>query len=220
MATPTLSDLRYLWYGGGSAEEYAFLLEMYNQGITAIQVLGRTYVGEAGITVSEPDEDGVVVISGQELEDRIRTVVLTADFPTAANDQTPEDITGMFLPTVIGGIYAITAPIRYQGLAAADGRVGFTHSGAGADLYWSSFGLSTGSASHVGSVATRDRLIGDNDQIGNPNDTDTSWARVEGTLFVGANAGNLQMQGSQGTATPTTPTVYRRGTRMTLERIS
>lgn len=38
MATPTLSDLRYAFYGGGSAAEYAALLEAVSMGRTAAEL--------------------------------------------------------------------------------------------------------------------------------------------------------------------------------------
>lgn len=45
MATPTLSDLRYIWYGGGSAAEYAFLQGASAAGISADDLMRLGYNG-------------------------------------------------------------------------------------------------------------------------------------------------------------------------------
>lgn len=67
MATPTLADLRYLWYGGGSAEEYAFLLQMKEAGISAADILARGFYESANpgeMTIGPVDPDtGISLIT-------------------------------------------------------------------------------------------------------------------------------------------------------------
>lgn len=45
MTTPTLSDLRYLFYGGGSAAEYDYLLQAQAAGVSASSVIRKGYSG-------------------------------------------------------------------------------------------------------------------------------------------------------------------------------
>lgn len=45
LTTPTLSDLRYLYYGGGSAAEYAYLQQAQAAGVTASSIVSGNYSG-------------------------------------------------------------------------------------------------------------------------------------------------------------------------------
>lgn len=55
MATPSLADLRYAFYGGGSAAEYAYLQTAQAAGISAQNIIGLGYRGVGnpeGVTVA------------------------------------------------------------------------------------------------------------------------------------------------------------------------
>lgn len=94
MTTPSLGDLRYLYYGGGSAAEYQFLQDAYNAGISAQDVLavGQKELGyaESAVEFTVPVHASVyTLVPGMALTVPVGTKPITIEI----GDATPSHAT-------------------------------------------------------------------------------------------------------------------------------
>lgn len=215
----SLSDLRYLFYGGGSDAEYQFLLQQQIIGRTAVDAFRQTFEGDQGIEVIGPDEDGVIVVQASNLlYERTRAVILGADHTVAQSDVTLEDVTGFLIPFVGNATYEVEGTILYDASTTADFRLGFSATVAITSFNWSTFGLTTGATNHIGSINCRNRTLADDDQSGGAGVGTIVVCRPKGTLITSSTAGSLQFRAAQGVSDATNTTV-RAGSMLKLTRV-
>lgn len=123
--TPTLSDLRYLFYGGGSAEEYAFMLEAYNLGISAMDLLTG---GTGGVEISPEDPTEIDINPTTGKIDLLATIARTprqARKTTAAQSNitvVAADIPELLITGLLANSkYQIEGQVLVDGLGGGNG---------------------------------------------------------------------------------------------------
>jgi len=120
-----------------------------------------------------------------------------------------QNVTNMVvaLPGTVGAVFTWRAKIFYASSTAADIKFAFTLP-AGTTLRWGVMGLATTTAAGSGDVnCDSTAASGTSLPIGGAGVGTVLWGRMEGSVIMGATAGNLQMQSAQQNADATQSTI-------------
>lgn len=111
------------------------------------------------------------------------------------------------LPGTVGAVFNWRAKVFYASATAADIKFAFTVPAA-TTMRWGVMGLATTTAAGSGDVNCDSTAVsGTALPIGGAGVGTVLWARMEGSIIMGATPGNLQMQAAQNTSDATQSTI-------------